>query len=60
MNEQVVYHLTIEDLQNVSIEYLNRNLSEKEISLVTEKLGDCIDWYDAIQNSIILALKLSR
>jgi len=57
MEEQIVYQLTVEDLQNVSNDFLNRDLNENEISLVTEKLGDCINWYDAIQNAIILALK---
>ncbi len=57
MEEQIVYQLTVEDLQNVSNDLLNRDLIENEILLVTEKLGDCINWYDAIQNAIILALK---
>mgnify|MGYP001320486771 CR=1 FL=1 len=57
MEEQIVYQLTVEDLQNVSNDFLNRDLNEKEILLVTDKLGDCINWYDAIQNAIILALK---
>lgn len=60
MEEQIVYQLTIEDMQIIANEYLDRNLNEKEISLVTAKLGDCINWSEAIQNAIILALSKSN
>ena len=49
---KIIYKLVIEDLQNVADEKLNRNLTEKEILSIEEKLGDFIDWYDAIYNTI--------
>ena len=55
-NEKVVYHLTVEDLQNVANDYFDRDLTVEEIALVTAKLGDCINWYDDIQSAIILSI----
>jgi len=43
MEEKIIYQLTIEDLQNVANEILNRKLTEEEISFVADKLGDCIN-----------------
>ena len=50
--DKVIYKLTVEDIQNVACELLERNLKDEEISLVTEKVGDFIPWYDAIENAI--------
>jgi hypothetical protein len=47
-----LYILTVEDFQTVSIEELGRKLSEKELALVADRVGDKIDWYDIIQESI--------
>ena len=50
--EKVVYYLTVEDLQTVALEVLERELSEDEIAKVEEKLGDYIGWFDAIELAI--------
>ncbi len=50
--ERIVYALTVEDLQNVAQEVLERELTEKEISQVEESLGDYITWFDAIEFAI--------
>ncbi|MEI7484093.1 MAG: hypothetical protein WCK13_05225 [Ignavibacteriota bacterium] len=51
--DNVIYQLTIEDLQNVSNKELDRDLTEVEIKLLEEKIGDFIDWYEIIRNTII-------
>jgi len=51
--DKVIYQLTIEDLQNVANDELDRDLTESEIKLLEEKIGDFVDWYGAIQNTII-------
>jgi glutamyl-tRNA reductase len=52
-----IYSITIEDLQEVSKEYLGRTFSEKEIDLVSNEIGDFIDWQDSIR-MVIDYLKL--
>jgi hypothetical protein len=55
--DKVIYQLTIEDLQNVANEELDRDLTESEIKILEEKIGDHINWYDAIHNAIFNNLK---
>ncbi|MBN1399150.1 MAG: hypothetical protein JXA06_14035 [Bacteroidetes bacterium] len=53
--DKTVYRITIEDIQNVAIDCLDRKLTNKEIDDVCTKLGDYIPWYDAIEHSIYLS-----
>ena len=49
---KIIYSLNIEDVQNVAEEEIGRELSEKELKIVEDKLGDYIDWYSAIDITI--------
>ncbi len=46
--DRVVYSINVEDLQNVAKQELARELTDEEIKIVEERLGDYIDWYGAI------------
>jgi hypothetical protein len=50
--DKIIYQLTVEDLQNVANEELNRDLTEEEIKLLEDKIGDYIDWYGIIREAI--------
>ena len=50
--DEIVYSLTIEDIQHVACETIERELNDKDIISVKEKFGDFIDWYNAIQETI--------
>ncbi len=58
--ERVIYSLNIEDVQNVAIEEYGRTLTDEELEIIEEELGDYIDWYDSIDAAISFHLKLSR
>lgn len=45
---KIIYSLNIEDVQNVAGEELGRELTKKELKLVEDKVGDYIDWHEAI------------
>ena len=47
-NGEIIYYLTIEDLQNVANQELERNLSLNEIEILKEKIAENINWYEAI------------
>jgi hypothetical protein len=49
---KIVYSINIENIQNVAEQELERPLTEKELKLVEEKVGDYINWYEAILNAI--------
>lgn len=48
----IIYSLSIQDLQTVAKEELGRELSKEEVELIQEKIGDYIDWQGAISNAI--------
>ncbi len=50
--EGIIYSINIEDVQNVAEQELERKLTAKELRLVEEKVGDYINWYEAILNAI--------
>lgn len=44
--------MNIDDIHEVSEEVLYRRLTEKEIALVKESVGEHVDWFQAIENAI--------
>ncbi len=50
--EKIIYSINIEDVQNVAEQELERKLTAKELRLVEGKVGDYINWYEAILNAI--------
>lgn len=49
---KIIYSINIEDVQNVAEEELGRKLTKKELGIIEDKLGDHIDWYNAIDIAI--------
>ena len=50
--EKIIYSINIEDVQNVAEQELERKLTAKELRIVEKKVGDYINWYEAILNAI--------
>ena len=50
--ERTVYEISVEDLQEVAKEALDRELTEHELTAVGNRVGDYIDWFQAIENAI--------
>jgi hypothetical protein len=48
----IVYEISVDDLQRVATEVLERKLSDEEMTNVGKSLGDYIDWFQAIENAI--------
>jgi len=42
----------LKNIQNVAEQELERKLTAKELRLVEDKIGDCINWYEAILSAI--------
>lgn len=45
---KIIYSINIEDVQNVAREDLGRELTDPELGLVEDNIGDQFDWYGAI------------
>ena len=50
--DKIIYQLTVEDLQNVANDELNRDFTEEEVKLLEDKIGGYIDWYEIISLAI--------
>ena len=51
-DDEIVYELTVSDLQNVSKEVLARSLTSREIGALRDSVGKYIDWFQAIEHAI--------
>lgn len=49
---RIVYSINVEDLQIVAERELERGLTDEEIKIVEERLGDYIDWYETIASTL--------
>lgn len=52
MKNKLVYELTEDDIHQVAEDILERRLLKHEIEVIKLKLGDYINWYDAIEMAI--------
>jgi hypothetical protein len=51
-NNRIIYSIDIEDIQNLAEQELVRELTNKEIPFIEQRLGDYFDWYGAIASAI--------
>ena len=49
---KIIYELTIEDVQEVAMQELERELSAQEIEKLIDPIAERIPWYDAIADAI--------
>ena len=60
-DEKIIYSLTAEDLQTVAKVVYGKELSSKEIEIVSEKIGDYFsDWFDKVDSAIENTLELEK
>lgn len=52
-NDRIVYSIHVNDIQEVAQQVLERNITKEEVILVEESIGDYLDWFQAIENSIL-------
>ena len=51
-NNRIVYSINVSDIQEVANQTIERALTNKEIILVEDSVGNYLDWFQAIENSI--------
>lgn len=51
-NDEVVYSINNQDIQDVAFEVLGRKLTKTELKIIADRFGDYIDWSTAIENAI--------
>lgn len=51
-DDKIIYSINIEDVQNVAQQEMGRILTSDELAIVEEKIGEHIDWFEAIASVI--------
>jgi hypothetical protein len=57
---QIVYSISTEDIQMVAVQEIDRQLTTDEINKIKDLIGEKIDWYGVILNSIMEKIALSN
>ena len=52
MKNKIIYALTNEDIQTVAKDDLERKLNKKELKMVENKIGDHINWFEAVSSAM--------
>jgi hypothetical protein len=45
---KILYSINVADVQTVAQELIERKLTDEEVLMVSDKIGDHIAWFDAI------------
>lgn len=51
-DDKIIYSINIEDVQNVALQEMGRILTSNELEIVEDKIGEQIDWFEAIASVI--------
>ncbi len=51
-DERIVYSLNVRDIQDVASEILGHVLTDEQVEVVEEHVGDFIQWHDIIESVI--------
>lgn len=54
---KIIYSINNEDAQNVAEQEIGRKLTETELKVIENKIGDYIDWYEALNSVIVDNIK---
>ncbi len=60
MKEQIIYQITVTDIQTVARENYGRELTSEEIKKLCDSIGEKISWYDIIHDAINDELKIEE
>ena len=51
-NDRIIYSINVSDIQEVANQTIERALTKNEIISVEKSVGNNLDWFQAIENSI--------
>ena len=59
-DKKIIYSINIEDIQNVARKSFGRILNQQELTIVENKIGDYIPWYEFVEATIDNHLTLEK
>lgn len=55
--DTIIFSLTVEDVQTVAEQTLERKLSKSELQKLIDPIHENIHWFDAVQDAILSCVK---
>lgn len=56
----ILYSINVQDVQDVAQREFDRKLNDKEMKSVATKLGEYIDWYEAVNSAVAQTIQECR
>jgi hypothetical protein len=56
----ILYSINVQDVQDVAHSEFDRELNDKEIESVARKLGEYIDWYEAVISAVSQTIRKTK
>jgi hypothetical protein len=56
----ILYSINVQDVQEVTQREYDRELDEGEVKSVAAKLGEYIDWYEAVNTAVAQTIRKSK
>lgn len=56
----IVYSINVQDVQDVAQREFDRELNDKEMESVAAKLGEYIDWYEAVNTAVAQTIRKGK
>lgn len=56
----ILYSINVRDVQDVAQREFHRELTSKEMEAVAAKLGECIDWYEAVNTAVTQTIQEAK
>jgi len=56
----IVYSINVQDVQDVAQREFDRELNDKELESVAAKLGEYIDWYEAVNTAVAQTIRKGK
>jgi len=56
----ILYSINVQDVQDVAQREFDRQLNDKEMESVAAKLGEYIDWYEAVNTTVAQTLRKGK
>jgi len=56
----IIYSINVQDVQEVTQREYDRELDDGEVKSVAAKLGEYIDWYEAVNTAVAQTIRKSK
>jgi len=56
----ILYSINVQDVQEVTQREYDRELDDGEVKSVAAKLGEYIDWYEAVNTAVAQTIRKSK